>query len=134
MSYFIYDNTGRILSAYSDEPIVLEDQNLLIGELSPLDGNRYYVENGALVEKPQPPSLESYFDYTTKQWVDMRTEETQWIAIREERNRRLQSTDWTQLPDVPTVTKTMWEPYRQALRDITLQPDPFNITWPTPPQ
>ena len=26
-----------------------------------------------------------------------------------------------------------WETYRQELRDITTQPDPFNITWPSIP-
>jgi hypothetical protein len=30
-------------------------------------------------------------------------------------------------------TKEVWAAYRQALRDVTLQPDPFNIVWPTPP-
>jgi len=28
------------------------------------------------------------------------------------------------------VDKTAWATYRQALRDITTQADPFNITWP----
>lgn len=27
-----------------------------------------------------------------------------------------------------------WCDYRQALRDITNQPDPFNIVWPTKPE
>ena len=26
-----------------------------------------------------------------------------------------------------------WRTYRQQLRDVTSQPDPFNIVWPTPP-
>jgi hypothetical protein len=53
--------------------------------------------------------------------------------IRTERDQRLKATDWTQLPDVPLTTKEKWAVYRQALRDITEQPDPFNIIWPTPP-
>jgi hypothetical protein len=28
------------------------------------------------------------------------------------------------------VDKTAWATYRQALRDITKQADPFNIAWP----
>ena len=58
--------------------------------------------------------------------------ETQWESIRAERNKRLVDCDWTQLPDVP-VDAAAWAEYRQALRDITDQPDPFNITWPQEP-
>ena len=57
----------------------------------------------------------------------------QLALIRVERDKRLSSSDWTQLPDVPLQTKELWAIYRQALRDITQQPDPFNITWPEPP-
>ncbi len=53
--------------------------------------------------------------------------------VRETRNALLSASDWTQLPDVPLAMTQAWADYRQALRDITLQPDPFNIIWPTPP-
>lgn len=69
----------------------------------------------------------------TKKWEDTRTNDSQWIVIREERNQKLQASDWTQLADIPSETKSLWEPYRQALRDVTLQADPFNIVWPSPP-
>ena len=61
--------------------------------------------------------------------------DTQWVSVRGERDRKLLACDWTQLDDVPLTSekKAEWETYRQALRDITNQPDPFNITWPTPP-
>ena len=57
----------------------------------------------------------------------------QWWEIRNERNRIIAHTDWTQNNDVPNSTKTKWQNYRQELRDITKQADPFNITWPTEP-
>lgn len=59
----------------------------------------------------------------------------QWKVIRSERDGKLFSCDWTQLDDVPLTAEQVqqWRTYRQALRDITTQPDPFNITWPTPP-
>ena len=59
----------------------------------------------------------------------------QWVQIRGLRDSKLLECDWTVLPDVPLTVekKAAWETYRQALRDITTQPDPFNITWPTPP-
>ena len=53
----------------------------------------------------------------------------QWNVIREERNRLLGDCDWTQLPDAP-VDAAVWAVYRQALRDITSQANPFNIVWP----
>ncbi len=47
--------------------------------------------------------------------------ERQWTLIREERNRILIETDWTQLADAPLSEekKNAWKIYRQALRDIT---------------
>jgi hypothetical protein len=59
--------------------------------------------------------------------------ETVWPVIRARRDALLAPTDWTQLPDVPLATKAAWAEYRQALRDVTTQPDPTNIVWPTPP-
>jgi hypothetical protein len=53
--------------------------------------------------------------------------------IRIKRDELLAASDWTQLPDVQLSTKEAWAAYRQALRDVTNQPDPFNITWPEPP-
>ena len=94
----------------------------------------HYVENGQIVEMPAKPSIYHVFDLYSKKWIDPRTPETQWPIVRYERDKRLASTDWTQLPDVPISTKEAWAVYRQALRDITLQADPFNIVWPTPVQ
>jgi hypothetical protein len=56
--------------------------------------------------------------------------DTQWAVIRNQRNQMLKDTDWTQVEDVP-VDKAKWANYRQALRDITTQKDPFKIVWPT---
>ena len=58
--------------------------------------------------------------------------EAQWNAVRALRNTKLENCDWTQLPDAP-VDATAWAAYRQELRDITTQTDPFNITWPQEP-
>ena len=59
--------------------------------------------------------------------------ESQWTKIRKQRDSLLQSCDWTQLPDVTIPNKTEWASYRQALRDITNQADPYNIVWPSDP-
>jgi hypothetical protein len=53
--------------------------------------------------------------------------------IRAERQRLLQESDWTQVPDSP-VDKAAWAEYRQALRDITAQPGfPYTVEWPVAP-
>ena len=61
--------------------------------------------------------------------------EAQWSVVRIERNQLIANTDWTQLPDADLAnTETAnWASYRQALRDITTQSDPFNIEWPVSP-
>ena len=59
--------------------------------------------------------------------------ESQWAKVRSQRDSLLSSCDWTQLPDVTIPNKTEWASYRQALRDITNQADPYNIVWPSDP-
>jgi len=56
----------------------------------------------------------------------------QWDVIRAERNKLLVASDWTQLPDAP-VDAAAWATYRQALRDVTNQANPFAIVWPESP-
>ena len=56
------------------------------------------------------------------------------MEVRNKRNILLSASDWTQLPDVPDATKQKWAEYRQALRDVTDQPNfPQSVTWPTKP-
>lgn len=59
----------------------------------------------------------------------------QWESIRSTRNTKIAATDWTQVDDAPftNVEKAAWATYRQALRDITTQADPFAIEWPVAP-
>ena len=59
--------------------------------------------------------------------------ENQWEEVRIQRNQLLTECDWTQLSDVPTEIKSVWVVYRQSLRDITSQSNPFNINWPAKP-
>ena len=100
------------------------------------NGAAYYVNaSGKLTLQPKAPN--SFCVWTSNGWFDPRPmaeqEAAQWEVVRSERKRLLQASDWTQLPDVPIDTKDAWAAYRQALRDVTDQPDPFNIVWPTAP-
>lgn len=58
-----------------------------------------------------------------------------WSEVRAERNALLAASDWTQLADAPlsSQSKEQWQAYRQGLRDITAQSDPFDLTWPQAP-
>jgi hypothetical protein len=59
--------------------------------------------------------------------------ENQWEEIRLIRNELLKESDWTQLSDVSQTIKDLWTVYRQELRNITNQENPFNIEWPVKP-
>ena len=61
-------------------------------------------------------------------------------ALRSERNRLLEQSDWTQVGDLVSsgsMTSTKldeWKTYRQSLRDLPANTaDPSNVTWPTKP-
>jgi hypothetical protein len=56
-----------------------------------------------------------------------------WSEIRELRNQLLSECDWTQLIDVSESIKTSYQSYRQDLRNITTQSNPFSIVWPEKP-
>ena len=66
------------------------------------------------------------------QWVA--NDAAAWERLRAERDARLLACDWSQLADVPEATREAWQPYRQALRDITATADPYALQWPAPPE
>ena len=60
--------------------------------------------------------------------------------LREQRNRILALTDWTQGKDVPDTISSKYTTYRQALRDLPSTASPTlvngvlsNVTWPEEP-
>jgi hypothetical protein len=58
-----------------------------------------------------------------------------WEGIRDNRNTLLKECDWTVLVDSPLSGSVLenWKTYRQELRDVTSQENPFNIVWPNQP-
>ena len=71
----------------------------------------------------------------TEEEINTKKEE-KWIEIRDIRDSLLVQSDWTQFQDSPiTGSKlTEWQTYRQSLRDITNQSNPFSLNWPTKPE
>ena len=69
----------------------------------------------------------------TQEEIDIKIE-NQWEQIRVARNEILTQCDWTILSDSPVSSSIEdWKTYRQQLRDITNQSNPFEVVWPTKP-
>jgi len=60
--------------------------------------------------------------------------QAQWASVRAQQRELLYKSDWTcSVTDYEVPNKSEWVQYRQALRDVTTQSDPFAIVWPTAP-
>ena len=68
---------------------------------------------------------------------DARILAEKWANIRSQRDRLLTESDWVVVKakeeHANASIDSNWIDYRTALRDITEQSDPDNITWPTKP-
>ena len=61
--------------------------------------------------------------------------DAQWASVRSQQRQKLYESDWTcSVTDYEVPNKSEWVQYRQALRDVTTQSDPFNIVWPVAPE
>ena len=87
--------------------------------------NKYV--NGVLVAMTDAEIAE----YNASLPTDAQLTARKWEGVRTERNVKLSATDWRASSDL--TLSDAWKTYRQALRDITTQSDPSNITWPTEP-
>lgn len=62
--------------------------------------------------------------------------DAKWFEVRRVRDKLVQLTDWTQMPDAPLTDekKAEFTAYRQVLRDIPQTYDnPDDVVWPTKP-
>lgn len=95
-----------------------------------------YTPTQAASKRARPPYIASW-DNQTMAWVDQRTIDQVWETVRNQRNILLQACDWTDTVSAQTrlapEVLAQWQTYRQALRDVTKQTDPYNIVWPVPP-
>lgn len=95
----------------------------------------FYLQNGEVKAVPPQTNPLHYFDYNAGAWVA--DEVSAWRQVRYKRNELLLQSDWTDTASAQArmgeAMYNAWQAYRQALRDVTSQPDPFNITWPQPP-
>jgi hypothetical protein len=117
---------NQILKQYGWYPYRFQASQ--IGENQVYDGSDFVIEENEVVEYQKVRNK-------TEQEIQNETE-NMWRYVRENRNRLLLECDWTQLADSPLTNQkqTEWQIYRQSLRDITTQSNPFSINWPTPPE
>lgn len=89
------------------------------------------------VVPPRPADTELAtwaWDAASERWQPVPTDAAVAAEVRAWRDAALAACDWTQLRDVSPATAALWEPYRQALRDLTSQPGfPRSIVRPDPP-
>lgn len=135
-TYARYDPQTGDLSTQTMPP---NEPDCMFWEVSAeTDINLLYVRGDELFFAPPPPSSERFWclDADTETWVDGRSQEAKWRAIRAERDRLLLACDWTQVPDAPLneAEREAWRAYRQTLRDMPeTTEDPAQPIWPTVP-
>lgn len=143
--YFtIYNAKGEILRAGScpEEAVSLQADDTMgeflleqrsNPETDSVDVVAKQVVEGGRVLPPTKPGDSYTFDQATNSWVF--SPELAWASVRVKRNKLLAATDWMVIKAMESgiALDPAWVDYRQALRDVTLQPDPLNIVWPTAP-
>ena len=128
MKYALFTKEGNLKTVWGEkEQLGLDDENFTVEVEDDFEMmgyiTSYDVKNRKIVQVEEDLS------------VLPGQEETDLQNLRNERNRLLVESDWTQLPDVPEETKTAWQVYRQELRDITKKYQSINtVVWPTKPQ
>ena len=138
VNYFHYLPSGEIIctgecpEAELKIQVPLPNASIGVGKANYL--THFYNSDTKRVElKPERPSSYHEWDYPLKQWVFF--PQAAWDAVRKTRNELLAACDYAMLPDssFSSEEKKAWASYRSALRDITKQPDPLNISWPVNP-
>ena len=142
MNYYIIESDGEQVGEFSLHPEDLElnltNGRVVVPEFPPT-GYKAYWSGQAWIRIPEKSSMFEKWDRTQKVWVDPRTEAeklaTQWASIKAKRDSILTSSDWRVIKaaDTGIPLAENWKVYRQILRDITTQSDPFNILWPVAP-
>lgn len=103
-------------------------------------GSRFWWNHAAEAwqERSTPPGIFYQWNTNSLEWdFNLQLLER---GVRNERDRKLPQSDWTQTVDAPLTTekKAEWATYRQALRDLPANiPDTArsmsDIVWPTEP-
>ena len=74
-------------------------------------------------------------------WINEKNAASAIVDVREQRNKKLVESDWSQGADIPVGIKTTYQTYRQELRDLPSNNSKWtmddngivSINWPTKP-
>lgn len=136
MRFTVYEaSTGRI-KRYGQCPDEDLESQALDGEAvveGHFDPEVFWFPGGQATAMPPRPSLLHQFNFSSGAWIV--DEDAAWARVRRERDSLLLQSDWVTLRAIESggSVPAAWLSYRQALRDITQQPDPTSIQWPTRP-
>jgi len=121
-----------------------ENNNLKFILDGTVEENPVYIIQDSYTIKEVDDDFDSEFKIITLVDGEINIEEEDLLALweeqklpmlRHERDKRLVESDWTQGADVPDSIKTAWQPYRQALRDITNTYTSLDdVIWPDKPE
>lgn len=136
IDFFITEPNGRIVmtgQCPEDQLAIQKHQGMHVRVGKARIGLDYWDEAHGVVPLPPMPSATHKFDYVAKTWqpdVDAAL-----ALVRAERDALIAATDWRATRSIVEKRRLhpAWVEYRNALRDITLQPNPTNIVWPAVP-
>ena len=124
----LFPNTSFSIAGPNADFLSANNVVELVQTLSYTEPTQKLSNVDAYVEGGKAYSVKVEFTTTDEQTT---LTNAKWVAVRNMRNNLLQATDWRASSDLTLADA--WKTYRQALRDIPTQSDPFNITWPTEP-
>lgn len=140
--YLYVDKISNVIFHFSEEELLLREDCILTetGQIAK-NRNEYEVFTVQHTELYDFHSSKYVFqDGKVLYRIESEQLEDKWKKIREERNLRLSESDTESMilfsdywANQSEEYKTTWVNYRQALRDVTLQEDPYNIDWPIHP-
>ena len=129
--------SGNVLARYSDAPLDAQ-----LAALSFYEPSEPAADSGlALITVPDSVAIPQvivrvvHSDSEVEFIVDQDAVAQQWRNVKEGRNQQLAASDWIcSVSDFAHPKKDAYVVYRQALRDITSQTNPFALVWPSAPQ
>ena len=128
--------SGNVLARYPDAPLDAQ-----LAALSFSEPAEPAADSGlALIVVPDSVAIPQVIirviqgDSGVEFIVDQDAVTQQWRNVKEGRNQQLAASDWIcSVSDFAHPKKDAYVVYRQALRDITAQPNPFQLVWPQLP-
>lgn len=135
---------GLAVTALGITDFILDGEPTNETEFNSSFQKRVGIKNDESVMSSDPSTFGVTWDQVKTKYDELVSAEP-FKLLRQERNRLIAETDWTQLKDVDldVIRERDWKNYRQALRDLPSKSNPkldiygnldmSSITWPTKP-